>query len=133
MNLSDYATAPSTHIAFPDESDEAQPREHRRKAFKAGIVSYQNNSLTSDCVIRDISSNGVKLQFPKPALVPDHFTLIIPMEGQRVECQARWRKGNVIGAEFIGEMEHDSRNHRKQSLDIEYVISKKQSILRKTD
>ena len=133
MNLSDYATAPSTHIAFPDESDEAQPREHRRKAFKAGIVSYQKDSLTADCVIRDISSSGVKLQFAKPVMIPDHFTLTIPIEGKRVECQVRWRKGNVIGATFLGEMQHDARNYRKQSLDVEYVISKKQSILRKTN
>ena len=131
--LADYAAAPSTNIAFPDESDELQPREHRRKAFKAGIVSYNDNSLTVDCVIRDISTSGAKLQFPKPALIPDRFALIIPMAGQRVECQARWRKGNVIGVEFVGEMEHDARNHRKQSLDVEYMIQKKQSILRKTD
>jgi len=131
--MSDYAAAPSTHIAFPSDTDDVHPREHRRKAFKAGIISYQNHALTMDCVIRDISSSGVKLQFPKTAMVPDNFTLTIPMEGQRVECQARWRKGNIIGATFTGEMERDARNHRKQSLDIEYVISKKQSILRKTD
>ncbi|MEP1209005.1 MAG: PilZ domain-containing protein [Rhizobiaceae bacterium] len=131
--MSDFAAAPSTHIAFPNDSDEAHPREHRRKAFKAGIVSYQNHALTQDCVIRDISSGGVKLQFPKPAMIPDNFCLIIPMEGQRVECQVRWRKGNVVGAVFVGEMEQDARNARTQSLDIEYVISKKQSILRKTD
>ena len=103
--MSDYPAAPSTHIAFPGDSSELHNREHRRKAFKAGIVSYQNHALTMDCVIRDVSSGGVKQQFPKAAMVPDNFTLTIPMEGQRVECQARWRKGNVIGAVFVGEME----------------------------
>ncbi len=129
--MPDYNSSPSTHIIHPDNSAEVPPREHRRKAFKAGIISYQNHSLTVDCVIRDMSSSGAKLQFAKSVIVPEHFTLTIPMEGQRVDCLVRWRKANVIGAEFIGDMEQDARNARKQSLDIEYVISKKQSILKK--
>ncbi len=80
-----------------------------------------------------MSSSGAKLQFSKSVIVPDHFTLTIPMEGQRVECIARWRKATVVGVEFVGDMELDARNARKQSLDIEYVISKKQSILKIPD
>ena len=108
-----------------------RPREHRRKAFKAGIISYQNHALTVDCVIRDISSSGVKLQFQDGVMVPENFTLTIPMEGTRVDCQVRWRHKTQIGAVFVGQMEQDPKNARKQSLDIDYVIQKKQSILRK--
>ena len=106
-------------------------REHRRKAFKAGKVLYQNHTLTADCVIRDISSTGVKLQFQSDVIIPDHFTLTIPMEGKMVECQVRWRNQHQIGAVFTSDMELDPRNARKQSLDIEYVVGKKPSILRK--
>ena len=64
-------------------------------------------------------------------MVPENFTLTIPMEGTRVDCQVRWRHKTQIGAVFVGQMEQDSKNARKQSLDIDYVIQKKQSILRK--
>ena len=131
--MSNYEHSPYTQSGHPEDSRELRTREHRRKAFKAGIISYQNHSLTVDCVIRDISSSGVKLQFQEGVMVPEHFTLTIPMEGQRVDCQVRWRHLNQVGAVFIGEMEVDLKNARKQSLDVEYVISKKQSILRKTD
>ena len=127
-----YDSPPQQPPVESDETRDFRPREHRRRAFKAGIISYQNHSLTVDCVIRDISSSGVKLQFQEGVMVPENFTLTIPMEGSRVNCQVRWRQSNQIGALFVGEMESDPKAARKQSLDVEYVISKKQSILRKT-
>ena len=130
--LSDDHYSPQAPTGYPEDAREVRPREHRRKAFKAGLISYQNHALTVDCVIRDISSSGVKLKFQEGVLVPEHFTLTIPMEGQRVDCQVRWRHKDEVGAVFVGQMELDPKNARKQSLDVEYVISKKQSILRKT-
>ena len=130
--MSDHTYAPHAPVGYPEDTRELRPREHRRKAFKAGIISYQNHALTVDCVIRDISSSGVKLQFQEGVMVPEHFTLTIPMEGQRVDCQVRWRHKDQIGAVFISQMELDPKNARKQSLDLEYVIQKKQSILRKS-
>ena len=130
--MSDHTYAPHAPVGYPEDTRELRPREHRRKAFKAGIISYQNHALTVDCVIRDISSSGAKLQFQDGVMVPENFTLTIPMEGKRVDCQVRWRHKNQIGAVFVGQMELDTRNARKQSLDLEYVIQKKQSILRKS-
>lgn len=126
-----YDSSQPMHPAQQGEVREMRPREHRRKAFKAGIISYQNHALTADCVIRDISSSGAKLQFQEGTFVPENFTLTIPMEGSRIQCQVRWRNTNQIGAAFVGEWEIDPKNARKQSLDVEYVVSKKQSILRK--
>lgn len=130
--MSDHTYAPHAQAGYPEDTREIRPREHRRKAFKAGIISYQNHALTVDCVIRDISSSGVKLQFQEGVMVPEHFALTIPMEGKRVDCQVRWRHKDQIGAVFVGQMEMDPKNARKQSLDLEYVIQKKQSILRKS-
>ena len=129
--MSNYDHSPQMQAGHPEDGREVRPREHRRKAFKAGIISYQNHALTVDCVIRDISSSGVKLQFQDGVMVPENFTLTIPMEGTRVDCQVRWRHKTQIGAVFVGQMEQDPKNARKQSLDIDYVIQKKQSILRK--
>ena len=71
FELSDHTYAPHTPVGYPEDPRELRPREHRRKAFKAGIISYQNHSLTVDCVIRDISSSGVKLQFQEGVTVPE--------------------------------------------------------------
>ena len=112
-------------------SSPGNTREHRRRAFKAGVISYQNHSLTADCTVRDTSSAGVKLQFKDDVIVPDHFTLTIPMDQSKVDCEVRWRNGNQVGAVFVGDMERDSLRARKQSLDVDFVVSKKPSILRK--
>ena len=107
--MSDRTYTPHAPVGYPEDTRDLRPREHRRKAFKAGIISYQNHALTVDCVIRDISSSGAKLQFQDGVMVPENFTLTIPMEGKRVDCQVRWRHKNQIGAVFVGQMELDTR------------------------
>lgn len=106
----------------------ASERLPRRKAFKAGIVSYQNHSLSHDCIIRDLSEKGARLRFEKHTVVPDKFTLIIPVEGKKVDCQIKWRNDVELGAEFISEIMPDKRNVRDQKVDVEYVIPRKPSL-----
>jgi hypothetical protein len=130
--LSDYINSLGAPVDGVGPPAAKSQREHRRKAFKAGIIAYQNRSLTVDCVVRDLSSTGAKLQYQENNMVPDHFTLTIPMEGQRVECEVRWRRSNLLGVVFVSDIEQDNKNSRKQSVDVEYVVSKKPSILRKS-
>ena len=105
-------------------------RDPRRRAFKAGIVSYQNHTITVDCIIRDTNSGGVKLKFQENAMVPDRFMLTIPIEGKKVDCQTVWRKDREIGVEFISEIQVDQRNLRAQSIDLKYIMPRKSTIRR---
>lgn len=112
-------------------NDAQRSRERRRKAFKSGIIAYQNFSITIECLIRDMSTTGVKLQLEEGQLIPDSFNLTIPVDGCRVDCEIRWRSGKQIGAVFVGQIEHHARSARTQSLDANYIAPQKASILRK--
>ena len=103
-------------------------RSTRRKAFKAGIISYQNHSLSNDCIIRDMSAKGAKLRFEKHTVVPDNFSLIIPVEGKKVDCQVKWRNDIELGVEFVSEIQTDKRNVRDQKIDVEFVVPRKPSL-----
>lgn len=107
-------------------------REKRNRMFKAGIASYQNHSITVDCVVRDLTPGGAKLKFEKGAFVPDSFMLTIPVDGIKVDCKVRWRQDLEMGVAFVSEIQTDTRNIRKQSIDVKYLVPRKPT-LRKSD
>ncbi len=53
-----------------------------------------------DCVIRDLSEGGAKLQLPTVRGVPDKFDLMVP--GHRPQhCRVAWRALKEIGVQFL--------------------------------
>ena len=53
-----------------------------------------------DCVIRDLSDGGAKLQMPTVRGVPDQFDLMVP--GHRPQhCRVAWRALKEIGVQFL--------------------------------
>lgn len=98
-------------------------REKRNRIFKAGIASYQNHNLTVDCVIRDLNPKSARLKFEKGGLVPEQFMLTIPMDGVKVDCEVKWRKGLELGVAFVSKVQPDTRNVRRQSVDIKYMMA----------
>jgi hypothetical protein len=77
-------------------------RERRRvrriPVFKCAKVEY-NGSLR-DCVVRDISSLGVRLAFVSTAYIPDNFSLTFDSARTLRACRVAWRTGTEIGVEF---------------------------------
>ena len=108
-----------------------QTREARKRIFKAGIASYQNDSLTANCVVRDINEHGAKLRFEKGAFVPEKFALCIPVDGTKRDCEVKWRRNLDMGVVFVSEVEEQTRTRRRQAMGVKYVVPRK-SYLRKS-
>jgi hypothetical protein len=53
-----------------------------------------------DCVVRDLSLTGAKIQVPTQVGVPKCFVLAIPGDGLRLQCRIAWRKEFQVGVEF---------------------------------
>ena len=104
---------------FPHvESPELNPvtgRERRQRVLKKAIAYYADRAFTVECLVRDMSSGGVKLKLCQPLPLPDHFTLHVPMDGLTVDCVVRWRGGMLIGAKFCSEPVVD-QNRVRQSV-----------------
>ena len=116
-----------------DESDTKPTRIHRRRALKGGILSYQNQSLTVECVVRDLSEHGAKVIIENDTIVPNNFDLSIPVDGTRVECNVQWRDGNTLGVLFVSSVSDDQRIARVQSMNPEFVTPRSVSILKRRD
>jgi hypothetical protein len=95
-----------------DETDlDSQRRWAKRKpTHNSGQILFDGVTTPYACVVRDISSTGVKIEMVKNKYNPDggsdflpnQFSLIMPLDRTRVECQSMWRRGSLVGGRFLG-------------------------------
>ena len=50
----------------------------RLRSFLRGRVVFNGGNSSMDCIVRDISPDGAKLQITNSVTVPDRFDLLIP-------------------------------------------------------
>lgn len=72
----------------------------RRKCFLRAFVYFEGRGTAVDCIVRNISDSGARLQFDKPMALSDILDLHIPIKGQSFHAQKRWRDGDQVGVTF---------------------------------
>ena len=96
-------------ITDADDVGEDNRRFAKRKGRNSqGMILFDGISVPYNCLVRDVSSTGARLEmladkFNQEAAtdsVPNHFTLILPLDRIQVECQSMWRRGSKIGVRF---------------------------------
>ena len=74
-----------------------QPR--RNTMIVATIVHSGGNSRT-DCIIRNLSEGGAKIEVPSARIIPPSFDLMVP--GHRPQhCRVAWRALRELGVQFM--------------------------------
>jgi len=73
----------------------------RKKSLLKARIRVSNN-VTFDCLVRNISSTGAKLEFASPYVLPAAFNLEIPSRSVVLRCQLQWRTGDAAGVNFKG-------------------------------
>jgi len=63
-------------------------------------VIFANGNSSMDCVIRDISATGAKLELSSAVTIPDRFDLFIPQKNQTLRATIKWRRANEVGVVF---------------------------------
>ena len=79
---------------------ENKRRGPRQRVFKSGKIVFAGGSFSVDCVIRNQSQSGARLQIPTSVAIPDRFILVDGHAGARHEASVVWRKGDLIGVRF---------------------------------
>jgi hypothetical protein len=81
-----------------------QRRSPRQRSFKGGTISF-GTYPSVDCIIRNISDTGARLEVHGAAVIPDQFMLLIKPELLKRSCRVAWRDNQSIGVQFV--MKHD--------------------------
>ena len=75
--------------------------EQRHRVLKGGTVHFNKGYSSLECVIRDLSANGARIQMGETLGVPSRFTLSISGEDTRIEASVRWRNERYIGLNLM--------------------------------
>ncbi len=102
----DPETAPSPEPDATDRREEPRPgspvrrQAKRTRMLKSGQIVYNNASCVIECVLKDISDSGARLEVPDMFECPPEVTLRI-LHGPTHRCSVRWQNGKSIGVEFL--------------------------------
>jgi PAS domain S-box-containing protein len=100
------AAARSDHAGADEEAGEVEPaaderRAHRRRrAYKGGKLSFNNDTSLMDCIVRDLSEGGAKLEFEAFFDCPRFVRLRIT-DGAAYDCEARRFANKIMGVRFL--------------------------------
>lgn len=75
--------------------------ERRGRTYLGSKVAFNNRWCTIDCLVRNMSQGGAKLEFPHPVLVPRELDLIIPLKGNSRRVQVVWKRDKALGVSFV--------------------------------
>jgi PilZ domain len=72
----------------------------RARVIYNGVIAYNERRSTIDCVVRNFSDDGVKIEFENPALLPDEIDLFIAKKNCAFRAKMIWRSPNQAGLTF---------------------------------
>src|SRR5215204_7649143 len=72
----------------------------RGRTFLHGQICFNDGRSTLDCIVRDISDQGARLEVHQTQALPDSFRLILPQKKQEYLAIIQWRRAGEIGVEF---------------------------------
>lgn len=72
----------------------------RLRSILGARVIFANGNSSMDCLIRDISPSGARLELGSSVTVPDRFDLFVPQKSRTFRAAIKWRRLNEIGVVF---------------------------------
>jgi hypothetical protein len=72
----------------------------RARVIYGGVLAYNRRQSTIECVIRNFSEDGAKVEFDNPAALPDVIDLWIAKKDRAFTAKIAWRQANEAGLAF---------------------------------
>ena len=83
-------------------SNKQRLRRGSRLLLEGKIVSHDGTTVI-DVKIRDMSASSAILRIPPDVDLPENFSLLVVSDGKRYPAEKRWRKGERLLVQFVGE------------------------------
>jgi hypothetical protein len=72
----------------------------RSRVIYGGIIAFNERRSTIECIVRNFSDNGAKIELENPALLPDEVDLFIARKSRAFHAKMVWRQANLAGLAF---------------------------------
>ncbi|GJD96775.1 hypothetical protein OCOJLMKI_4000 [Methylobacterium iners] len=66
----------------------------------AATITFNKGLTSQECVIRNTSEGGARIDIDRAVALPTHFELYIPIQQKRLQAELRWRSENEAGIQF---------------------------------
>ena len=87
-------------IAAPEATVEKRSTVRAKSLFR-GLIHLNNRRTTLDCIIRNVSDQGARLDLANGHLAPERFDIVVPQKRRTYKAQLAWRADDRIGVRFI--------------------------------
>lgn len=73
----------------------------RPRTFWKGTILFPGGLRSSECIVRNFTAGGARLDCGAVTDIPDHFELKIPQKGETFSCEVAWRRQSEVGVAFV--------------------------------
>ncbi|MCJ2036056.1 PilZ domain-containing protein [Methylobacterium sp. J-068] len=77
--------------------------EVRQRTFLRGRILFNKGASSMDCLVRDLSASGARLDLTETSTLPESFELYIPQKDRTYRAALCWRRADGIGVNFVDE------------------------------
>jgi hypothetical protein len=84
----------------------------RQRTVMRGCIYYNKRSAAADCLVRDVSDNGARLELSENVVIPDLIELYIPKREETRHARVLWRHDNEVGVAYVGSGSDHAHNHK---------------------
>jgi PilZ domain-containing protein len=70
---------------------------HRSRVYYGGMIAFNARNSTLDCVVRNFSPHGAKIEFENSAILPDRVDFEVVRKGLSCRARLAWRDHNTAG------------------------------------
>ena len=74
----------------------------RVRTLLRGVITYNHGNTSVDCLVRDVSSVGARIEVSAAVVLPDEFDLCVPLKAQQYRAHLAWRRNDEVGVSFVG-------------------------------
>ncbi len=77
------------------------PRKHqRRRSYLGARIFFDHSPSTFDCLVKNISDEGVQINIETVWNIPETFRLHITKFNISYECRTEWKTHNKLGVSY---------------------------------
>jgi hypothetical protein len=72
----------------------------RDKVIYGGVAKAGKHGTTMDCVVRDFTEQGARIEIDRGARLPEQVNLAVARKGRSYLAEVMWRQANMVGLAF---------------------------------